>query len=749
MIVEPAPEARNPFVGLRPFESEDSLYFFGRDAQSREILVQLNRSRFVGVVGSSGSGKSSLVRASVIPRLEAGFLVQDRDAWTIATMKPGDAPLQNLARAFLTATGGTTGREEIDGFVDRMRRQGVEALHQVLRPHLHQADANLLLLVDQFEEIFRFSLESSRGQHAEDAADLVGLMLALSEAPDLPAFVCLTMRSDFLGDCDRFSGLPEAMNRSQYLVPRLTRKERRDAITGPVHLEGVAIAPRLVDRLLNENIGTRDDLPVLQHALLRTWDEWSRTRFGPIDMEHYERIGTIQNALSQDADEALRGLSPGDRIRDDALSPRQLLAKKLFQALTAVDAGDRRVRRPVHLRDVVESTGATPDEIRAVVEQFRSAGRAFLVLSSDDPAADPLIDISHESLIRQWRRLNDWVDEEVASAKVYQRLADTAELHRVDKAGLYHDPDLQVALRWRDVAKPTAAWARRYHGGFAEALAFLDASLAQRQKEQDAAVKAEKARFARLKRYLVLSGLLLIAAVGVAAVVWWQRQELQQGKQDLRKANDSLELQKQELEQKTADLEKKNAALDDALKRVDDQNNQLIQQKDALEQSTKKLEETNQQLATSKQTFKDTIDIGIRALSNDAGAKREFDAFIRNNAKIFYAVDVWDFGGTEQQIADIAAALTKEGYTLGRPPIIWSREPARWIATRSTVLYYDRYSQPAAAAIAKTMEAVTGSIFHIAWGGGFGVPSEREERRWKIIVHYLPPTVGSAGSPGS
>lgn len=747
MIVEPGPEARNPFVGLRPFESEDSLYFFGRDAQSREVLAQLNRSRLVAVVGSSGSGKSSLVKASVVPSLEAGFLVQDRDAWTIATMKPGEAPLHSLARTLLQATGGAYAREEIEDFVDHMRRQGVEALRNVLRPHLQATDINLLLLVDQFEEIFRFSLDNGHGHGAEDAADVVSLMLALSEEPGLPTFVCLTMRSDYLGDCDAFAGLPEAMNRSQYLVPRLTRKERREAITGPIHLAGVEIAPRLVDRLLNENIGTRDDLPVLQHALLRTWDEWARNRSGPIDMEHYERAGTIQNALSADADEALRELSPDHQLRDDSLTSRQLLAKNLFQALTAVDAGNRRLRRPVHLRDVAESTGATPEDVRVVLERFRTAGRAFVVLSSDDPAADPLIDISHESLIRQWRRLNDWVDEEAASAKVYQRLADTAQLHDVCRAGLYRDPDLQVALEWRDGTHPTAAWARRYHPGFAEALAFLDASGVEQERERKAAAAA---RESRLKRLLAAMGVGLVFAASAALVVYVQQRELQDRSNELQERTTKLDTANAALAQGKVDIDRKNAELELALTDLEAQKNQLEEQKDRLQQKSDELEESNKQLASSRQTFKDTIDIGIRALDNDTAAKRQFDAFIRDNAKVFYAVDVWVFGATENSTADIGAALKAQGYTLWREPIVFSlsSEGSGWIAPSSTVFYYDKYSQPAAAAIGTILEGVTGTRFRIARGSGLGISTERRERRWTIIVHYIAPADIPVKPPG-
>ena len=277
--------------------------------------------------------------------------------------------------------------------VEAIREQGTAAVIEYLRPQLDNTDTNLFILVDQFEELFRFGLEQGKAKQRQEAEEFVALLLNLTRC-ELPVYVCLTMRSDFLGDCDAFSGLPEAINASQFLVPRLTRSQRQEVITHPVHLAGAKMTPRLVDRLLNEGIDTRDDLPVLQHVLMRSWDVWVESGAAeqgkPIDIEHYEWAETIHYALNSHADEALDELSPA----------QQKIAKILFQALTAVDAGSRRIRRPVHLNEVAAIAGATPADVMAVIDCFRRDGRAFLVLSAQGAADDPLIDISHESLIR-------------------------------------------------------------------------------------------------------------------------------------------------------------------------------------------------------------------------------------------------------------------------------------------------------------------------------------------------------------
>jgi len=525
-------------VGLRPFKRENSLYFFGREEQTHDLLRQLHRSHFVAVVGSSGAGKSSLVRAGLIPHLEGGFLVQDRDTWLLAGMKPGEVPLDNLAKALLRAEGEAAGREQVAELVRGIRRRGVQAVLAHLVPVLQARDANLFLLVDQFEEFFRFQAEQQDRSHREDAAKLVSLMLRLAEQRELPVFVCLTMRSDFVGDCDRFQGLPEAMNCGQHLVPRLTRDQRREAIDGPVRLAGATISLRLLDYLLNENLGTRDDLPILQHALMRTWDAWAERPQGPIDLEHYERIGTAHRALNAHADEALCELG-GGKLDDKRLTPDQLAAKRLFQTLTQVDSDNRRLHRPTRLSRATAIAGVTPDQLRSIIRTFRDDGRNFLVLSDTAEGGDPIIDVSHESLIRQWTRLDHWVEEEAGSATIYLRLVDVAERWEEGRAEPYRGVELAEALDWESQQRSTSEWAARYHpslapGAVKSRLQQVGAFLRESEHQEQEARLQEQARFqerrARRREQIgtVLLTLLLAISVIAGLIAGWKGQEAEQ-----------------------------------------------------------------------------------------------------------------------------------------------------------------------------------------------------------------------------
>ncbi len=462
----------NPFVGLRPFESRDSLYYFGRRQQTRALLQQLHANRFVAVIGSSGCGKSSLVRAGLIPNLEAGFVAQDRDLWQIATFKPGNAPLANLAHALASTDGATASPETAAEWSMIIERRGAQALTERLAVNLDGEDSNLLVVVDQFEELFRFQQDRTT-RVREEAADFVALLLHLAAQTTAPVYVVMTMRSDFLGECDAFQGLPEAMNQSQYLVPRLTRQQRREAILGPIRLAGADITPRLMDRLLNDSQEAKDDLPVLQHALMRTWSVRRQTDGAALDLEHYEAAGTIRQALRKHADEALADLD----------EQKHRIAKRMFQALTETDAANRRIRRPARLGHIAAICGeaVSSEDIRGLIERFNRDNRNFLVLSTRADGGDPLVDISHESLIRQWTTLAGWVDEEAESLRIYRRLAESAELHAAGKAALYKEADLQVALEWQRRQSPNAAWAARCQADFKQVMHFLRLSV-QKQK---------------------------------------------------------------------------------------------------------------------------------------------------------------------------------------------------------------------------------------------------------------------------
>ena len=402
----PATMPANPYPGLRAFEASESDLFFGRERETDELRKRLRTTRLLAVVGGSGSGKSSLVRSGLIPSLHGGLMAGAGSSWRVAITRPGEDPVGNLAAALdqPTVLGGADAHADTRRTIlEANLRDSSLGLAEAIRHARLPAGDNVLVLVDQFEELFRFWRSRRRHQAGDDAAAFVKLLLEAARCADLPIYVVLTMRSEFIGECMEFSGLPEAINAGQYLVPAMSRDALRAAIAGPAAARGAAIAPRLLARLLNEVGNDRDRLPVLQHALMRTWDAWSGDHAGdePLDVRHYEAIGTMKEALSRHADEAYAEL--------DGAAGRAW-AERVFKTLTETTEDGLGVRRERAFGVLTSVCNAGPAELTRVIDRFRTPGRAFLQPPAGVPLRpDTIVDISHESLMRVWTLLVRWV----------------------------------------------------------------------------------------------------------------------------------------------------------------------------------------------------------------------------------------------------------------------------------------------------------------------------------------------------
>jgi WD40 repeat protein/tetratricopeptide (TPR) repeat protein len=515
----------NPFPGLRPFRSDEHHLFFGREEQTAALLQLLRTNRFLAVVGTSGSGKSSLVRAGMIAELHGGTMTHAGSTWEVMILRPGGSPIENLARAFVEADlydpEDPSTLPRLLATLNRSRFGLVEAMKQ---SELFEPGTNLLVVVDQFEELFRFRQQGVDSE--ETAAAFVSLLLTASAQAERPIYVTITMRSDYLGDCSEIPGLAEAVNEGEYLIPRLLRDQKRDAIEKPIGVGGAKISPLLVQRLLNAVGDDPDQLPVMQHALMRMWDVWSAgsDHDRPIDFGDFEATGGLGAALSNHADEIYDSL-PDDRHRS--------ACEKIFKTLTVKGEDNRGIRRPTRLAHLQAIANSDKGTVTTVLDAFRGAGVTFVMPGTEVELRDrTVLDLSHESLMRGWQRLRGWVEEEAQSARVFRRLLDTARLWSDGKAGLFRDPDLQIALSWREQEVPNSEWADQYGGHFDTAIGFLETSSADakaerqakevaRQRELEQARELAESRKQRLMQQQRATRRLrkLLAGLGVVAVI--------------------------------------------------------------------------------------------------------------------------------------------------------------------------------------------------------------------------------------
>jgi WD40 repeat protein len=489
-VTAPPTRALLPYPGLRPFERHEADVFFGRETQVDAMVDRLGRHHLLAVTGSSGSGKSSLVRAGLLEALEAGLLATAGPVWRFGILRPGSHPMTELAAAVVEALGGPRGPDDV-----AMRRAKLErgplSLIEELRERPLPDGGNLLILVDQFEEVFRYPSLTGR----EEAEAFVALLLATVARSEVPIYVVMTMRSDFLGRCADFDGLAEAVTDAQYLCPRLSRDQIRSAIEGPAQVFGGKVEPRLVSRVVNDMGTDPDQLPLMQHALMRLWELAGKraSNARQLRLDDYDEEGGIRGSLSRHADEILAEITHDSPERAET-------ARRLF-CLLVEGEGESALRRLSSVTDIIAVTHKPLDEVAATADPFRAPGRSLLMPISEQPLTpNTVLDISHESLIRQWRALGDWVRAEAASAEQYREIERRARRWTTRSATFLDDTDLDLALAWREREKPTASWAARYGGDFSLTMDFLDKSRDAESKRRRAALEAAEERAVAAKR---------------------------------------------------------------------------------------------------------------------------------------------------------------------------------------------------------------------------------------------------------
>lgn len=476
-----------PFIGLRSFTREDDALFYGRDRLINGLLTRLSETRFVTVLGRSGAGKSSLVKAGLIPALEAGYLDWNGANWEIVTIQPGGNPINSLAAGLAASdwgkayTRGAGPNEATRTIAQRLRADSMGLTHAV-GAYPPADNARLLLIVDQFEETFRFGVErdavSKRGaseveRSVSDIRDAKHFVDTLVDAvsSQAPIYIILTMRSDFLGLCGEHPGLADAVNRGVFLVSDMTESEMVAAIEMPARFAGGKVEPALVSALLNEVNGAQYQLPMLQHVLMRLWESVPDGAPRVLTVPMLRALGDSSAVLGEHLSQIFNLLDP----------PEREVAEKLFKCITKM-VDDKNVRDPASLRTIVEETGASKETLISVIEKFRAPKCSFISpLPPEKLVDDSYIDITHEAVIHGWKLLKKWMVEESQSARHYMELCKGADRERYD--GLLRDSaDLQEKARWRDRVQPTAAWARRYGGDFNEAMRFFERSLDARDR---------------------------------------------------------------------------------------------------------------------------------------------------------------------------------------------------------------------------------------------------------------------------
>lgn len=471
-LVEPV---GNPFKGLRPFDEADAADFYGRETLVQDLLAHLGQdddlSRFLAVVGSSGSGKSSVVRAGLLPALRRGGL-PGSEKWFITDMMPARDPFRELERALLRVAVHTPGE-----LLDHLRRDRAGLLHVAAALLPDDDETELLLMVDQFEELFTLV------EDEETRALFLDSLVTAVLSPQSRLRLVITLRADFTDRPLQYVDFGELVRQRAVFVLPLTPDELEEAITRPVQRLGLGVEPELTATIIHDVGGQPGALPLLQYALTELFEQ---REDGMLTLRAYQETGGVSGALARRAERIYEQLAPA----------AQLTCKQLFLRLVALGDGAEDTRRRVLRRELQairlpgDADAATLDR---VVDRF--GHYRLLTFDRDPETREPTVEVAHEALLREWGRLRGWLAASREDIRLQRLLAQWAGEWRAageDRGLLLHGTRLDQFEGWAERTEIALTQIEK---------SFLEANL-EAQRQRQAAEEARRQRELETARQL-------------------------------------------------------------------------------------------------------------------------------------------------------------------------------------------------------------------------------------------------------
>ncbi len=491
-----------PYKGLSYFDcnGEDPKYFYGRTALTDRLIEKVREGNFLAVLGASGSGKSSLVRAGLLHQLKQGQRLSGSDRWPIYIFRPGEHPLQSLAWAFVDPDVAEVERASQLAKATELVESGAVGLGHLVTAAAGEGRA--ILAIDQFEEVFALCRDETERQQLFEC--LIGVLNRVGQK------LCLViaLRADFFGKCaeQEYAGLANKLQEDLVTVTPMTPEELEDAIIEPAKQVGLEVERELVDRIL-EDVEGPGSLPLLQYTLTELWKQRTVNR---LTLTEYTRLGGVKGTLKKRAEAVYQSLS----------QPEQRIAQRIFLELTQLGEGTEDTRRRVFKRNLVTSPGSEALVAR-VIQQLADAKLVVtseVVEKSADSQRLAIVDVAHEALIRHWPRLRTWIDENRARLRVQRQIEQEAKL--------WWQHEQETSYLWQGVR---LAQAEEIYQNYKDELsreveAFIEAGLARRQQEQ----LQEKRRLRRTLMAAAAIAILGLAALGSGGAAYWKGRIAQQ-----------------------------------------------------------------------------------------------------------------------------------------------------------------------------------------------------------------------------
>lgn len=496
----------NPYKGLLAFHESDKNYYFGRSDEVRILWDQFDELhkiegavRLLPIYGPSGSGKSSLARAGLLPAL-GKQPIAGRDSARVAVMMPGNQPLHNLAVVLARIAANDPSpvrktREFTDELVIANKQGEFDGLQRIASVLPDISTVPLIVLIDQFEEVYSQCKDTN-----EQNQFIANLLYAASDRSRYVSII-ITFRSDFLGETHRHLNLNRLFSQEGFLVPTMDEEALREAITQPAKNAGYPFSAATVDLLIQETVGREGTLPLLQVALSRIWENLPDKE----PAQTLREIDGVGGALVEEAERIYRHLK----------SENQAIARRIFLGLVQLGEGTRDTRRRVDISTLV-AVQENPKTVQSVIQQFASQTARLITLSKDENNDVVIVEVTHEALLDHWSRLKNWLDSSRNDLRFQRRLEEAAQYWNVQgqpEGSLWRSPDLDLLKGFAQRASQNIANLQLT----ALQLEFYQASQTQKEKE----IRAAERRIELEKKYARLIGFssLTIAAFSITIAV--------------------------------------------------------------------------------------------------------------------------------------------------------------------------------------------------------------------------------------
>ncbi|MDR0965326.1 MAG: protein kinase [Myxococcales bacterium] len=519
----------SPYTGLSAFQEADADRFFGRNSEISAAVNRVREQPLIGIVGASGSGKSSIVRAGVLPTLK-----RSGEAWESLVIRPGRSPLKALADALSAeASGATATQGGSKPLVDvKVSAKAAERIREepgyagsVLRARARRDNTNILLFIDQFEELY------TQVADLDERLAFTASLTSIADDPSSPLRVVLSIRSDFLERVAEDQVFMSELSQGLIFLIAPNRNGLREAIVQPAEMAGFTFEnDSIVNEMLDHLATTSGALPLLQFAASKLW-ECRDVRRKMLTVEGYQALGGIAGALATHADSVLRELTPS----------MLKLARAVFLRLVTPE----RTRAIVSLDEIRELSKDT-DELKRLIDQLVRA--RLLVVQTSGGAAT--IEIVHESLVHTWPTLRRWLDETGEDAAFLEQLRNAAKQ--------WHAKDHDKALLWRgDMVEDAERFSRRYRGELPKVQArFLAATFDLKKRAARNRKLAIGGAFIVLLGLLVAAGIVSISMIALRKDAQAQAEIAKQEEAKAQEARGAAELQKQRAEAALTDTKK-------------------------------------------------------------------------------------------------------------------------------------------------------------------------------------------------